>query len=54
MNTQIFSLEKLDAVYEIEHDWLFEKLPVKLNVNRQLILEQDQGWDLPAKLPGLN
>jgi len=44
MTTPFFSLEQLDAVFRIEHDWLFEKLLGKLNNHRHLILAADKGW----------
>ena len=34
------------SVYEVEQDWLFEKLLGKLNANRHLILIADQGWGI--------
>ncbi|MEN8229620.1 MAG: hypothetical protein ABFS38_15780 [Bacteroidota bacterium] len=41
MTTPFFSLEQMAAVYKVEQDWLFEKLLVKLNAHRHLILTAD-------------
>ena len=42
MAAEIFSPDQPDAMFEIEHDWLFEKLPGRLNANKHLMLSADQ------------
>ncbi|MEN8228958.1 MAG: hypothetical protein ABFS38_12450 [Bacteroidota bacterium] len=41
MSTTFLSFEQLNEVYKVEQDWLFEKLLVKLNAHRHLILTAD-------------
>ncbi len=41
MAVPFYSLEQLDAMYNIEQDWHFEKLRLKLNAQRHLILSAD-------------
>ncbi len=46
MTTSFFTLEQMDAFYNVEQDWLFEKLLGKLNSHRNLILTAAQDWGL--------
>jgi len=46
MTTSFFILEQMDAVYKVEQDWLFEKLPGKLNSHRHLILAAEKHPDI--------
>ncbi|MCP4309942.1 MAG: hypothetical protein GY790_01645 [Bacteroidetes bacterium] len=46
MTTTLLSLDHLSKMYNIEQDWLFEKLLKKLNSGSHLILAADQGWGI--------
>jgi hypothetical protein len=46
MNTSFLTLEQMDAIYQVEQGWLFEKLLRKLNSHRHLILTAAQDWGL--------
>lgn len=46
MTTPFLTLERMDAVYKVEHDWLFEKLIRLLNSHRHLILAVEQDWKI--------
>jgi hypothetical protein len=46
MTTSFLTLEKMDVVYKVEQDWLFEKLLGKLNSNMHLILAAEKDWGI--------
>jgi hypothetical protein len=44
MTTPVLSLTQMLAEYEVEQDWLFDKLLIKLNSQRHILLSAKQGW----------
>ena len=46
MTTPLFNLHQMAEVYNVEQDWLFEKLLGKLNMHRHLILVAEKGWGI--------
>jgi len=46
MTDHFLSFEQMAELYTVEQDWLFEKLLVKLNAQRRVLLTADQGWGI--------
>ncbi|MDF1575686.1 MAG: hypothetical protein P1P86_10910 [Bacteroidales bacterium] len=46
MNTPFLSFGQMSELFNVEHDWLFEKFLGKLNSHRHLILTADQHWGI--------
>ncbi len=45
MTHTFFSLEKMDALFSIDHGWLFDTLIDRLGTEKNAILYTEPGWE---------